>query len=94
MAESPKKQIAITTSQAQSGFVRVSIADSGPGIAPGIAPKLFQPFITTKEKGMGIGLTICQSIIEAHGGKIWAEPGKTQGTVFHFQLPRADEDRS
>ena len=94
MADSPKKQIAIITSQAESGFVRVSIADSGPGIAPEIAPQLFQPFITTKEKGMGIGLTICQSIIEAHGGHIWAEPGKPKGTVFHFRLPRADAARS
>jgi two-component system sensor kinase FixL len=81
--------IAIVT-EIDSGFVRVSVSDSGPGIAPEITPSLFQPFVTTKEKGMGIGLTICQSIIEAHGGRIWAENGAESGAVFHFRLPGAE----
>jgi two-component system sensor kinase FixL len=87
MEDSPAREIAITTAPDETGFVRVSLADSGPGIAPEIAAKLFQPFVTSKEKGMGIGLTICQSIIEAHGGRIWAESGT--GAVFHFRLPAA-----
>ena len=87
MEQSPVREIAITTAPDEAGFVRVSLADSGPGIAPEIAAKLFQPFVTSKEKGMGIGLTICQSIIEAHGGRIWAESGN--GAVFHFRLPAA-----
>ena len=91
MAELPERRITVTTALAEPGFVRVSVADTGPGIAPEIAPQLFQPFVTTKEKGMGIGLTICQSIIEAHGGRIWAEAGETQGSVFHFRLPGANE---
>ncbi|HWB95278.1 MAG TPA: PAS domain S-box protein, partial [Bryobacteraceae bacterium] len=84
-----KGEITITTA-AETGFVRVSVADDGPGIAPEVMKALFQPFITTKEKGMGIGLTICQSIIEAHGGKVWAENGPQGGAIFHFRLPGAD----
>jgi two-component system sensor kinase FixL len=81
-----KGEIAITTA-AETGFVRVSVADNGPGIAPEVMKALFQPFVTTKEKGMGIGLTICQSIIEAHGGRVWAENDPKGGAVFHFRLP-------
>jgi two-component system sensor kinase FixL len=70
--------------------VLISVTDNGPGIAPEVASQLFQPFITTKEKGMGVGLTICQSIIEGHGGRIWAEENKPAGTAFRFQLPLED----
>ena len=88
MAETGRPEITITTARTEARFVRVSVADNGPGIAPAIVKELFQPFITTKENGMGIGLTICQSIIEAHGGRIWAEPGAAgTGAVFHFRLP-------
>jgi two-component system sensor kinase FixL len=79
-------EITIATA-AETGFVRVSVADEGPGIAPEMMKNLFQPFVTTKEKGMGIGLTICQSIIEAHGGRIWAENAPRGGALFHFHLP-------
>jgi two-component system, LuxR family, sensor kinase FixL len=80
------QKLTIETEWGEPGFVRVSITDNGPGIAPEIAARLFQPFITNKEKGMGVGLTICQSIVQAHGGRIWAEANALLGTTFRFQL--------
>jgi two-component system sensor kinase FixL len=67
--------------------VEFSIADTGPGLDPEVARRLFQPFVTTKENGMGIGLSICQSIVEAHNGRIWAEPNASAGVTFKFRLP-------
>jgi two-component system sensor kinase FixL len=70
------------------GVIEVSISDSGHGLAPGIAARLFQPYLTTKDKGMGLGLSICRSIVEAHGGNIGARPNGTRpGTTFSFTLP-------
>lgn len=71
--------------------VRVSVADRGAGIAPQHAPRLFEPFYTTKPEGVGLGLPISRTIIEAHGGRIWAEPQPGGGAVFHFTLPIASE---
>jgi len=65
----------------------VIIRDTGPGIPPDIRKKLFQPFVTTKEKGMGIGLNICQSIVEAHGGRIRVLPDIHPGVAFEIRLP-------
>ncbi len=87
MRDQGERKLTIQTALGEPGFVLVSVTDNGPGIAPEIASRLFQPFITTKEKGMGVGLTICQSIIEGHGGRIWAEENKPGGTAFRFQLP-------
>lgn len=67
--------------------VRISIEDSGSGISEAVAAQLFQPFVTSKKSGMGIGLSICRTIIEAHGGRIWFEPAPDAGTIFHFTLP-------
>jgi two-component system sensor kinase FixL len=66
-----------------------SVADTGPGLAPEIASQLFQPFVTTKRHGMGVGLSICRTIVEAHGGRIWGEPNPEGGTTFRFTLPAA-----
>jgi two-component system, LuxR family, sensor kinase FixL len=74
---------------AQDGAVLVSIADTGGGIPPEIEAKLFQPFVTTKPEGMGIGLSICRTIVEAHGGRLWVEPNAGTGSVFNFTLPVA-----
>ena len=68
----------------------ITIADTGPGIDPKVAEKIFQPFFTTKPSGMGIGLSICKSIIEAHEGRLTATPGEPCGTVFQIYLPNAD----
>jgi signal transduction histidine kinase len=64
----------------------VAIADTGKGIDPQIADRIFDPFFTTKSSGMGLGLAICRSIIEAHGGRLWASPNVPRGTVFRFTL--------
>ena len=63
------------------------VKDSGPGIAPEVREKLFQPFITTKAQGMGIGLSLCRSIVSAHKGRLWAEDNDWGGTTFHCVLP-------
>ena len=81
------RELKITTARHDDGFVRASIADTGPGLAPEVVENLFKPFITTKEKGMGIGLSICWSIVDAHGGELWAEKNESGGTCFHFRLP-------
>jgi two-component system sensor kinase FixL len=81
------RELKVTTSRHDDGFVRTSIADTGPGLAPEVVENLFKPFITTKEKGMGIGLSICWSIVDAHGGELWAEKNASGGTCFHFRLP-------
>jgi two-component system sensor kinase FixL len=75
-------------------FAFFSIADTGAGISPEIAQHLFQPFITSKANGMGVGLSICRTIIEAHGGRISARPNEGGGTVFEFTLPFAEPETS
>jgi two-component system sensor kinase FixL len=66
--------------------VEVSVSDTGTGLAPDVSRHLFQPFVTTKRKGMGLGLSICRTIVEAHGGKIWVEDRQGGGTIFRFTL--------
>ena len=70
-----------------TGHVLVSVTDTGKGIPPEIEARLFQPFVTTKPEGMGIGLSVCRTIVEAHGGRLWMEPSPAGGSVFHFTLP-------
>jgi two-component system sensor kinase FixL len=86
MQDSPKRELLLAAAPADGDMIRISVADTGSGISPDIAAQLFQPFITTKEQGMGVGLSICRTIIESHGGQIWAEPNLGGGTVFHFTL--------
>jgi two-component system sensor kinase FixL len=74
------------------GMARVTVTDNGPGIAPDVAQHLFQPFITTKRTGMGVGLSISRTIIEAHGGKIWIDEGGAPGARFCFTLPYVGEE--
>ena len=84
-----RKDMTVRTSREGKNAVEFAISDTGPGLAPEVMSRLFQPFVTTKDKGMGIGLSICQSIIEAHNGHIWATPNEGAGVTFRFQLPSA-----
>ena len=77
----------ITTLSGQDGL-EVSVSDNGPGLPDDVAARLFQPFVTTKQTGMGVGLTICQSIIEGHGGRMWYVPNESGGACFRFRLPK------
>lgn len=92
MANMKKKRLALETGLDGDGFAQVTVTDSGPGLPPQVAQRLFQPFVTTKEKGMGIGLSICQSIVDGHGGRIWALPDMPAGTAFRVRLPVATND--
>jgi two-component system, LuxR family, sensor kinase FixL len=76
----------------RNGAALFSVADSGTGISPEIAKHLFQPFVTSKANGMGVGLSICRTIIEAHGGHISAGPNDGGGTIFEFTVPFAAEE--
>ncbi len=87
-----RRSLIVTTHASEPGFVEVVVSDTGPGFTPEVAKKLFQPFVTTKESGMGIGLAICQSIVGAHNGEIWATPNKESGVALHFKLPTAEPE--
>jgi two-component system sensor histidine kinase/response regulator len=89
MAGCPQQSLVITTLPSPDDMIELSVADSGPGLSPEVRAKLFQPFITTKSAGMGVGLSICHSIIEAHGGHLWAEDNCDGGAVFRFTVPCA-----
>ena len=91
MQQSTKRVLTVSTARDGEEFVLVRVADTGPGLAPEVAASLFQPFVTTKEHGLGIGLSICRSIIESHGGRLWMEPNKGGGALFQFRLPVADD---
>jgi len=93
MEDSPTKRLEVSSRQAADpGMIEVTVADSGPGLDPDIAVSLFEPFRSTKEAGMGVGLSISRSIVEAHEGRIWVEPSKHGGAAFHFTLPDARSD--
>lgn len=91
LRQSPRRRLVIRTqAAAAAGQQLVSVVDSGPGIAPEIATRLFTPFVTSKKDGMGIGLSVSRSIIEAHGGRLWTEPGPEGGAIFRFTVLEAD----
>jgi len=86
MQDAPRRELKVTTVARDDGMAEVSVIDTGPGLAPEVSAQLFQPFVTTKKQGMGVGLSICRTIVESHGGHIWAEAVPAGGTAFRFTL--------
>jgi signal transduction histidine kinase len=81
------RELLVSTVEDKPNGVLVAVRDSGPGLNPESLERLFDPFYTTKPSGMGMGLSICRSILEAHGGRLWAGANVPHGASFHFTLP-------
>ncbi|ACK84632.1 PAS domain-containing sensor histidine kinase [Methylorubrum extorquens] len=91
MQRSSRRELTVATRRVSPDLAEVAVSDTGPGIAEEVADRLFQPFVTTKEAGMGVGLSISRTIIEAHGGRLWVEPNAAGGATFRLTLPTAPE---
>src|SRR3954452_18745818 len=92
MAQSPRRELVVTNTRVADDMIEIEVSDSGSGFQDDVMPNLFQTFFTTKDTGMGVGLSISRSIIEAHGGRMWAESNASGGATFRFTLPAADEN--
>ena len=88
MVGQARRELSVSTKK-MADMIEISIADSGPGLPETVRSRLFQPFVTTKPAGLGVGLSVCRAIVEAHGGQLRAEDAKGGGTVFRFTVPRA-----
>jgi signal transduction histidine kinase len=86
MADSKRREIAVATALINAETIEIAVADTGTGLAKNVAERLFEPFVSTKHNGMGLGLSICRSIVEAHGGRLRGEPNPHGGAVFRFTL--------
>jgi C4-dicarboxylate-specific signal transduction histidine kinase len=86
-AESAQREIVIATSERADGAMEVAVRDTGPGLPPGGADRIFTPFFTTKSQGMGLGLSLSLSIVQAHDGQLTAESHAGQGAIFRLVLP-------
>jgi C4-dicarboxylate-specific signal transduction histidine kinase len=91
MADQAVREVTLATRALASEMIEVTVADIGPGIPREMADQLFSPFVSTKRDGMGMGLSISRSIVEAHGGQLTAEPNPMGGTIFRFTLPSGAE---
>jgi two-component system sensor kinase FixL len=87
MMESRRRELTISIDQIDAGYLTVSVADTGPGLPAEVARRLFQPFVSTKQNGMGMGLNICRTIVETHSGRLWSDPNPGGGAIFRFRLP-------
>jgi two-component system, LuxR family, sensor kinase FixL len=92
VADQERRDITLLT-VARDETVQISVIDNGPGLPEEVQAKLFQPFVSTKKTGMGVGLSICHAIIAAHDGSLWTEPNPEGGTIFHISLPTTGADR-
>jgi len=86
--ESGARELSISTAKDRTG-VLVAVRDTGPGIDPAHLERIFEAFYTTKSSGVGMGLAICRSIIDAHGGRLWVDANRPRGAIFQFTLPGA-----
>jgi signal transduction histidine kinase len=86
-ANEAPKELLIRTGKVEPSGVLVAVQDSGPGLEAVMLERVFEPFYTTKPTGLGLGLSICRSIIEAHGGRLWASSNERRGATFQFTLP-------
>jgi two-component system sensor kinase FixL len=96
MAGLPRRELVVSSGPADAAtggpaMTEVTVLDTGGGLVEPVASQLFQPFLTTKANGLGVGLSICRTIVEAHGGRIWATPNPEGGTVFHFTIRRVTD---
>ncbi len=89
MSDTPRKELVVSARRSGDVTVTVAVSDVGAGLDADVASRLFEPFVTTKPSGMGVGLSISRTIIEAHGGRIWVQPNTPSGTIFSFTLPAA-----
>jgi len=80
------RQLVVRSELQDGGQIHVSVEDSGIGLSPEVMARLFEPFFTTRTKGIGMGLPTSRSIIEAHGGKLWAEPNGPHGAIFQYTM--------
>jgi two-component system, LuxR family, sensor kinase FixL len=94
MQHSTRRELTLFVAPAKDNMVAFSVSDTGTGVPDDVAPRLFEPFMTTKLQGMGVGLSISRTIVESHGGRIWAEPNEGGGSIFHFTLQAAPESRT
>jgi two-component system, LuxR family, sensor kinase FixL len=94
MEDSERRELVVSTNVMPEEMIEIAVTDTGPGISPEIAAQLFQPFITTKLQGMGVGLSISRTIVEAHGGSIAPRPNPGGGTVFSFTLPAVTKEEA
>ena len=90
MADAPRRHLGVSA-RAEAGMARITVRDTGPGLSPAVAGALFQPFVTDKPDGLGMGLAIARGIVEQHGGRIAAEAAEDGGTAFSFTLPVAED---
>jgi C4-dicarboxylate-specific signal transduction histidine kinase len=90
--EDGTRELSIRTEQSQTGGILVAVHDSGPGVDPVNLERVFEPFYTTKISGIGMGLSICQTIINGHGGRLWMSANEPRGAVFQFTLPAVEEN--
>lgn len=94
MQETERRELVMSTEPVGSDMLMISVTDTGPGIAPEVADLLFQPFITTKRQGMGVGLSISRTIVKAHGGRIWVESNPGGGTIFRFTVRAVTQEEA
>ena len=92
--QSDRRKVEIDIVAEKPRWVAISVRDNGAGIQPSVADRLFEPFTTTKAKGMGLGLLVTRSIVEDHGGKIFTKPNAEGGTTFTFTLPVVESGRA